>query len=336
MGDAVKRRNVATGGFLLGLIALYVFGIVAIHAAPTADVRAMLAGYAFPFDCMVVLPTLFYFLVIRRNGLSPLFVLPVMWAGGALATLFAQGSDTTLIATLAVAGLAVEATIAVREIIRIITEFRRAKAFSDEVQDWFFAPLMKMTGNARLSKLASKELVMFYYTFFSWKRVAASSDTAFSYHKDSGYGAAIAGLMLAVPVETVVVHMLVAQWSDIAAWILTLSSVYAVFWLIADYRASVLRPFVFENDTLKIRSGMRFEADIPLASIASYEKEMPEIDKKKLINLGMMGIVNGWLVFDAPIEVETVFGGKKEIEAIGVAVDDHARFSRMIGEAISE
>lgn len=337
MDSAVKKKHITTLVFVAGLLALYAVGIATITLAPTAPTREALVGFAYPLDCMVVLPALFYLLVIRRNGLSPLFVLPVMWAGAALTTFFAQGSNMTLIAALGVCALAVEVTIAIRELSKAVKSFVQAKSLSSDAEDWFFAPLMQMTGNRRASKLASNELTMFYYVFFSWKRTGDSPQgETFTYHKDSGYTAAIAGMMLAIPVEMVVMHMLVAQWNDVAAWILTITSLYTILWLLADCRASVLKPIVVEEGMLKIRSGMRIKADVALSTVAAYQKEAPEGDKKRQLNLGVMGSASGWIIFTEPVMIETAFGGMKEVDAIGVAIDDRARFAKVFQEARSE
>lgn len=326
-----KHKSTDTVAALAGLGLLYLAGIALIQTAPDAAAREALAAYAFPIDCMAVLPALFYLLVIRRHALSPLFVLPVMWAGGALASFFAQGSDTAVLAALGCGALAVEAIIAAREIARFARALKAARRESDDSLVWFAAPFMQMTKNARASRLAANELAMLYYALFSWKRRSpASQGDTFSYCKNSGYTALIAGMMLVIPVETLVVHLLVSQWSETAAWVLTIGSLYATLWLVADCRASMLRPIVFDEDVLKIRSGLRFSADIPLERITAYEKGAPAADKRSIVNLGMMGTADGWLVLDAPLAVETAFGGTREIEAIGIAVDDKARFARVV------
>lgn len=337
MNASAKKNAVVTASSLASLVALYATGIIAVNAAPTPALREMLVGWALPLDCMVILPALFYVLVIRRHRLSPVFVLPVLWAGAALASIFARESDMTLIAALGTLALVVEVLIAAREIMRFAKAFREARRASDEAIEWFFAPLLQMTRSERASSLAANELAMFYYALFSWKQQSkADCSEAFSYHKDSGYIALLAGMMLVVPVETIVVHMLVSQFSDVAAWILTISSIYLVLWLVADCRASVLRPILVDEAVVKIRSGMRFSADIPLASIASYTHEAPALGKARLINLGAMGNASGWIVFSEPVEVRTAFGGTKRIEAVGVAVDDKNRFKAMLDERLSQ
>ncbi|WP_139652063.1 hypothetical protein [Raoultibacter phocaeensis] len=327
MNAVTAKKNRLTGLFLLGLGSLYLIGIAAVCATPSHAVHRVLAGYALPIDCMLVLPTLFYLAVVRRNNLSPLLVLPVMWAGGALAAFFARGFDRTVIIGLGACALAVEIAIAIHEIVRFAVLFRTARSASDDVRDWFFAPLEQMTRSTRAATLAANELVMLYYALLAWGRAARKAPgESFSYHKNSGYSAFMAGMMLVVPVEIVVVHLLVSHFNATAAWLLTALSLYAVLWLIADCRASVLRPIIIGEKVLEIRSGLRFSADIPLEAIASLDHTPPHDEKKRLVDLGMMGCERIWLVFAAPLEVATAIGGFKEVDAIGISVDERARF----------
>ena len=105
---------------------------------------------------------------------------------------------------------------------------------------------------------------------------------------------------------------------------------------LADCRASILNPIAVKNDVVQIRSGMRFSADVPLDAVAAFVERAPETDKAKLIDLGVMGNPSGWLVFAEPVRIETFFGTEKTVEAIGIAVDDKARFSHLIGRAASK
>ena len=52
------------------------------------------------------------------------------------------------------------------------------------------------------------------------------------------------------------------------------------------------------------------------------------------MNLGVMGSPCNWIVFTEPIETETVFGKKRFIDAVGVSVDDEARFCRLLNEIV--
>lgn len=332
MSASLHKNRLTTAFFLFGIALFYALGAAAILAAPTAPSRELLVAYAYPIDCMVVLPLLFYLLVIRRNGLSPLFVFPVLWTGTALALRFAQGSSTVVIAMLGTAVLIVEAIIAARETIRFKALFRAARASSDDPVDWFFAPLRQTVRSIRASKLAANELVMIYYALFSWKRSVQQQNESFTYHKSGGYTAFVAGMLLVAPVETIAVHLLVMQWNTVAAWVLTALSLYATLWLIADCRASAIRPIVIGENTLKIRSGLRFSVDVPLEKIAAQAKKPPHDEKKRLVNLGVMGSPCNWIVFTEPIEAETVFGKRRPVDAVGVSVDDEARFRRLLNE----
>lgn len=69
--------------------------------------------------------------------------------------------------------------------------------------------------------------------------------------------------------EGVFVHLLVSQWSHVAAWVLTIADLWLLALIWADCRASVLQPVILLDDRLRVRYGLRIQADIPLSSIAS-------------------------------------------------------------------
>lgn len=52
------------------------------------------------------------------------------------------------------------------------------------------------------------------------------------------------------------------------------------------------------------------------------------------MNLGAMGSPCSWIVFTEPIETETLFGTRRPVDAVGVSVDNEARFCRLLNEVI--
>ena len=57
--------------------------------------------------------------------------------------------------------------------------------------------------------------------------------------------------------EGLAVHVLILKWSALVAWIFTIGTVYGALWLIADYRATVLRPILVSDESILIRAGFR-------------------------------------------------------------------------------
>lgn len=68
------------------------------------------------------------------------------------------------------------------------------------------------------------EVAILYYALFAWRAEpgTAGARSVFGHHRRMGYGSALAGLVLALCAENVPVHLLVALWSPVAAWALTL------------------------------------------------------------------------------------------------------------------
>ena len=82
-GPGRPSRKAAPVAAVLGAIALmYTIDAAEIRFAP-GFAAAYTANFAVPFDLMVCVPLVFYFLFVRRRGITPIAVLPVIYAGGA-------------------------------------------------------------------------------------------------------------------------------------------------------------------------------------------------------------------------------------------------------------
>ena len=81
--SAAPVRALGARRLLLALavvLALYAVDLACATTVP-ASAHAFAVNVAVPFDLMVCVPAAFYLLVVRRRGLTPLAVLPVVWAG---------------------------------------------------------------------------------------------------------------------------------------------------------------------------------------------------------------------------------------------------------------
>lgn len=288
-----------------------------------------------PFEVMIAIPGLVYFFFIRKRTLTPLLVLPISYAGGLVTTQLVQPTDLSFVLGCASFMLLVEITIAVHEFTRFVRRFNEIRATSDDPFLWFSESFYELFQNRRVSKLVSMELTTMYYAFFTWgKKNEKVSDVAcFSYHEKSGYSALIAVLIGVSVIEIVVMHMLLSQWSMEAAFVVTIFSVYFLFWLLGDLRASILRPVKVEGSTIVINSGIRVSARIPVNMIESIGSKDPELGKKLTLNLAMMGNSDCWIILKEPVKIEGFFGGKQARQAIGLTLDDTAGFKKAIAEA---
>lgn len=95
----------------------------------------------------------------------------------------------------------------------------------------------------------------------------------------------LGGLLLAVAVETIAVHLWLITNHPILAWTLSAVSVLSLLWLVGDYRALGRARVELAEQTLCIRVGWRATADIPLHVVQSVQRpawrDIPESGQDK-------------------------------------------------------
>lgn len=190
--------------------------------------------------------------------------------------------------------------------------------------------LRRALGASAIVKLLGTELSLPYYVLMGWHTsftTAHPAHSAFFYHRKSGYSAVVAMFTRLVIIETVVFHLLVQHWSPVAAWILTGLSVYSLFWLIGDYQASRLHPIVLGPEHLYVRTGLRWQVDVPLTQIVGIRKatRMPAKGSSYL-NAVVYGEPQRIVELKEPIMVHGVFGMQRKATNIGLTLDDAPRF----------
>ena len=135
--------------------------------------------------------------------------------------------------------------------------------------------------------------------------------------------------------EGFAVHLLLGKWSLIAAWLFTLGTVYGALWLFADFRATVLRPILIGDESLKTRAGLRYTLDIPKSMISEISHQKPDFGKES-INLKLMGPATHWIILSETIEAEGPYGTRRKVRAIGLEPDDGTGFERAVMGAMAQ
>jgi hypothetical protein len=143
-----------------------------------------------------------------------------------------------------------------------------------------------------------------------------------------------------IAVETFVLHILIAKWSMIAAWILTAFSIYFLFQIFAHGKAIFLRPVEIAGDKLFIRCGLLGDAEIELANIASIEQIAPSFTPAdgeiKLSPLGDFSACNLKISLQTEAVLNGVYGKKKNFKAITLSVDEADIFRSEIEKRIEK
>ena len=331
MGVARSRR-VSLIAFCALCVALYAYGVASAPCIPSH-----IEGIALPLDFMVGIPLGFYLLVVRPRRLTLLSVVPVIWIGYALSVLALGSPNAGILPALLSALIPVELAVAVRECLKITRTFKAAKTESSDPMVWFRETMLYLVRKDVAANMTAAELAVWYYALLSWRKkpYVLSGERAFSYHNAGGYMNMMLGLALAFPVEIIAVHLLVSQWSVIAASIITALSVYAAIWLVGDARARILRPIVVGEGSVRLECGIQMETVIPASNIemvALSDNEIGHIEESDRLNYGTFYRPDAWLVMQSSVEVRTLLG-TKHVRAIGVSVDDPKAFAAAIKEA---
>lgn len=313
--------------FLACLLCLYMVGYYT-YTVSSGTAHTYITQVALPCDLLIVIPLAFYFSIIRKNQLSPLLMTIVFWIGSAMLTALMgyQGLPTLALILMGLV-LFLEAAIVIHEIRKYIKLFKIQYDATCDIKESFETIFFDATKNKRASKMISGELAMLHYALFSWKKkaVVPSGCQSFTYHEKSAYSSLVLGIACILPIETIVVHMALAQWNTSVAWVVTFLSIYSLIWFIGDYRCSVLKPILVSNNQVDISVGLFLSHKIPLESIAHVGTKSPDLPKADFLNYARMGQSICWIEFHEPQSIETLLSTKK-VKAICITVDDSSRF----------
>jgi len=192
---------------------------------------------------------------------------------------------------------------------------------------------IKLLGNQRTGKVFGSEFALFYY-LFRWNRTTPTANE-FSYHKTSGSVALVWALVLMTVAETVALHFLLINWSFITTWVLTATSMYGVFFLIAHANAMRYRPHVVTSDGIELKNGLFGTAIIPFSAINKVELSSKDlVDETLNIRhfslLGKLESHNVVLYLKEPMQMELLYGITKNADVFTLSLDDTVGFKEEI------
>lgn len=100
--------------------------------------------------------------------------------------------------------------------------------------------------------------------------------------------------LILIGVEIPVAHLLIALFDPTVAAVVTALSVYGFLFMLAEYRASLLRPISIEPDGLRLRYGVVTDLCMPWADIASVAPHRGEVRRargeRRLIGMGQPNV----------------------------------------------
>lgn len=177
------------------------------------------------------------------------------------------------------------------------------------------------------------EIAVFYYAVISWK--AKRGENTFTYYKESGIVALLLVIIFLVAVETLVVHILIASWSEIFAWILTIISAYFLVQVFAHLKALFQRPIEVKGDKIFLRNGIFSDVVIDLENIEKIENTSAPFEKEKgtskLALLGDLEQHNLKIVLKDEAVLHGFYGIKTKVKTLYLFVDEIENFRTAIG-----
>jgi len=148
----------------------------------------------------------------------------------------------------------------------------------------------------------------------------------FFYHTTIPYKPFLWIMVFSTLIGIPVFHLLLSQWHDAVAWIVTILSVFLVLWLMYDYRLIKNNPIILTSSQIQMYIGSRWHVDVPLENIKTIETHMSEEKIEAYLNLSILNETNVYLALKQPITIRGVFGKKKVSDKLALYVDDSSEF----------
>jgi len=340
----MTRRDITLGSlsgplrYAAPLLVLAVATAMSVLVLPAlADAgRLRLMSIAVALDFTVIAPLLVYLLLVRSGRLPWIAVVPVFVAGNALATATLPEQMHPLVKALELAAIPAELALIVYLVVLTRRALAAPSAADGDVVTRFRETALRVVGVRLLADVLTTEVMILYYAFCP-RRAAPVGERSFTLHHEAGYQVVLIALSMAVVVETFALHLLVRLWSAAAAYVLTGLSLYALAWLVGDFRAIVARPVRFTATHLLMRLGLRWEADIPLDRIGRVEILAQGTTKppRGAFVAAVLGQPNVKVTLDAPVEAIGAYGRRRSFAELWLRVDDAAKLHADLSEASS-
>ncbi|MDE3053675.1 MAG: hypothetical protein KGJ70_07305 [Gemmatimonadota bacterium] len=314
---------------------IYALEYALAHSAAAAAHPAL--PLAVTLDLTLVVPALYWLLVIRPAGAPPARVVAVFVLSILGARLVLRPDQREYLSYARFLGAPVElaliAWVAVK-VRRAARGFHGAGADAD-VPERIGAALADAFPYPVVGRVFATELALGWYAFASWRRPphVPPGTRAFTYHCRSGLVALLSAVVAACVVELFVVHLVVRAFSPRAAWALSAVSAVGVVWLVGLARAIVLRPVLVTASGIAVRSGALWTLDVPFAALARADTGRvapPARGAPGVLRVGGNGRPTALLTLRQPLVARGPYGRSKAVTTVALVLDEPAAFADAI------
>lgn len=292
---------------------------------------------AITFDLLVSVPVI-YFLIIRKRNIPNTTVVPVFILGIVVASIILPAEHQFYLSKVKTWFLPfLEIAIVSYIIYSVVKAFKRFRQNTLGTLDFFTAA--KTAAEDILPKGVSTafatELSMFYYGFIHWKRLVLGNDQ-FTYHKTTSTRMVLGVFVFLIIIEAFAVHLLLQNYSSVAAWILTILSIYGMFQIFGIMRSLSKRPMEIGSNGLKLKYSIMAETHINFNNIESVESQTKESDDLKYLSpFKDMEGHNVVITLKEPGEIIGFYGFKKEYQTLAIYLDEPKKFVERLNELMA-
>ncbi|MEM6326066.1 MAG: hypothetical protein AAF791_03015 [Bacteroidota bacterium] len=328
-------RSAALPLFAVATIGVYAAAL-AVAARLSAAPDPTLLAAALAADVVVLVPLLYYGLVVWGRGASPITLAPVVALSlvGAYAVLPEAhegvlgwfGIGVVLVEAAALTWVGLRARIVVRAYRRSTEADLLAKVRG---------ALAAAVGPGLVTEALATEAVVPLYALGRGRE--PRDEDAFGYRARSGYVATCSAIGLVALVELGLGHFLLLRYVGETAALTHLAlSLYGGLWLIADLRAMRARPIRLSADRLLIRCGLRWTAEVPVSQIVEVRRltKGSYSGTAGFCDLTPLGEARYAVVLTEPVTARGPFGITRSATRLGLDVDDRERFEAQLAAIV--
>jgi hypothetical protein len=186
---------------------------------------------------------------------------------------------------------------------------------------------------ALTSRMLVTELDVLGHALLGWRRPTPAEDArTFSMHRRSHYAAIVGLLVFLILGESVAVHLVLARLSHAAAWLATLSSLWASLWLVGDVHALRLHPLRLGELGLEVRVGIRWQAFIAYADMTAIELAASPPRGPTTLAATVAGAADVRITTARPLQARGLLGRRRRFEALLLSVDRPAELVAAMAE----
>ena len=327
-----RRSTTATWVPFFGIAAAVVAAWMLVIHRGTLDTRPALLAGGVAMDLLGTVTLAYWWLVVRGGRASPRSIVTVI----ALACVAAR---VILPSDVAERFGIVRFVLAAGEVVLIgwaIARLRRTRAHGDattarDVDDDLAvrieAVCKAIAPNPVVARVAATEMATMAYAFARRSR-AEIAPGRFAV-APALVPAMLWALVGVAAIEIVPLHLFITRWSTRAAWVVTAIGIYSVIWLIGHFRAVTMRRCEVAPDGVTIRVGLRCEAVIAPANVASVtllDWKAAGALAKAVYQPGRPQPSNVLVTLRAPARITAVLGMTKTVESLALRLEDPAGF----------